>query len=159
MAEDKARVVEPNREQTRLVMMDLEGLLPLDHQARGIWALVEGLDLSDFLERIRAREGSAGRPAIDPRILLGLWIMATSDGVGSAREIERLCAHHLAYQWMCGGVNVNHHTLSDFRNLSADQLSQVLTDTTATLLASGLVEMQRVAQDGVRVRASAGASS
>jgi transposase len=154
-----ARIVEVNRLQTRLVPMDLEGLLPADHQARAVWAFVARLDLSAFHERIKSREGSAGRPAIDPQILLGLWIMAMLDGVGAAREIERLCDYHLAYQWMCGGVHVNHHTLSDFRNLSADQLNGLLTQTVSALLGEGLVEMNRVAQDGMNVRASAGSAS
>ena len=153
------RIVEANRMQTRLVPMDLEGLLPADHQARAVWAFVERLDLSAFHEVIKSREGSAGRPAIDPQILLGLWILAMLDGVGAAREIERLCDYHLAYQWMCGGVHVNHHTLSDFRNLSSDQLSGLLTQTVSALLNEGLVELNRVAQDGMKVRASAGASS
>jgi transposase len=153
------RLVEANRQQTRLVPMDLEGLLPEDHQARAVWAFVERLELREFHERIRSREGSAGRPATDPQILLGLWILATLDGVGAAREIERLCQYHLAYQWMCGGVQVNHHTLSDFRNLSSDLLSGLLTQSVAALLVEGLVELNRVAQDGMKVRASAGASS
>jgi transposase len=157
--EGAPRLVEANRLQSRLVPMDLEGLLAQDHQARAVWAFVARLNLSEFHERIRSREGRAGRPAIDPQILLGLWILATLDGVGAAREIERLCQHHLAYQWMCGGVQVNHHTLSDFRNLSSDLLSGLLTQTVAALLAEGLVEITRGAQDGMKVRASAGASS
>jgi transposase len=158
-AKGAPRLVEANRLQARLVPMDLEGLLPEDHQARAVWSFVARLDLSDFHERIRAREGVAGRPATDPQILLGLWILATLDGVGSAREIARLCDLHLAYQWMCGGVPVNHHTLSDFRNLSSDLLNGLLTQIVSGLLSEGLVEMQRVAHDGMKVRASAGGSS
>ena len=153
------RVVEANRAQMRFVPMDLEALLPEDHQARAVWAFVERLDMSEFYARIGAREGSAGRPAIDPRILLALWIEATLDGIGSAREIERQCRYHLAYQWICGGVNVNYHTLSDFRSESADLLQGVLTQSVTTLMWQGLVEIRRVAQDGMRVRAAAGASS
>lgn len=54
-----------------------------------------------------------GRSAIAPEILLGLWLYATLDGVGSAREIARLTEAHDAYRWLCG-VQVNDHTLSDF---------------------------------------------
>ena len=153
------RVVEANRAQMRLVPLDLESMLPEDHQARAVWAFVERVDLSEFYSRIAAREGSAGRPAIDPRILLALWIEATLDGIGSAREIERQCRYHLAYQWICGGVNVNYHTLSDFRSESADLLKGVLRQSVAMLMWQGLVEIRRVAQDGMRVRAAAGASS
>ena len=154
-----ARTVEANRAQMRLVPMDLEGMLAEDHQARAVWAFVERLDLSEFYARIAARDGSAGRPAIDPRIYLALWIEAMLDGVGSAREIERLCQYHLAYQWICGGVHVNHHSLSDFRNVSTDLLRRLLTQSVTILMCSGLVELRRVAQDGMKVRAAAGASS
>lgn len=153
------RVVEANRAQMRLVPLDLESMLPEDHQARAVWAFVERLDLREFYERIRSREGSAGRPATDPRILLALWLEATLEGVGSAREIERLSRYHLAYQWICGGVNVNHHSLSDFRNESADLLNRLLTQSVVLLMKAGLVKLERVAQDGMKVRAAAGASS
>lgn len=143
----------------RLVPMDLESLLPADHQARAVWSFVERLDLGEFYERIQAREGQAGRPATDPQIFLALWIYATVDGVGSAREIERLCRYHLAYQWICGGVNVNHHSMSDFRNEAADLLNGLLTQSVTILVSEGLVELRRVAQDGMKVRACAGASS
>jgi transposase len=143
----------------RLVTMDLESLLPADHQARAVWTFVDRLDLGDFYERIRSREGKAGRPATDPQIFLALWIYATLDGVGSAREIERLCQYHLAYQWICGGVNVNHHSLSDFRGQATDLLNGLLTQSVTILMSEGLVELQRVAQDGMKVRAFAGASS
>jgi len=157
--ERAARVVEANRAQLRLVPLDLESMLPEDHQARAVWAFVERLDLREFYQRILSREGRAGRPATDPQILLALWIEAMLDGVGSAREIERLSQYHLAYQWICGGVKVNHHSLSDFRNEATDMLNGLLTQSVMLLMSQGLVELKRVAQDGMKVRAWAGAAS
>jgi transposase len=154
-----ARTLQANRAQLRLVPMDLEGMLGEEHPARAVWAYVERLDLEGFYAVIRSREGSAGRPAVDPQIYLALWIYATLDGVGSAREIERLTRDHLAYQWICGGVPVNYHSLSDFRTAAADRLKDLLAQSVALLMASGLVEIRRVSQDGMKVRASAGASS
>jgi len=157
--EAAARTVEANRAQTRMVILDLEHLLAAEHQARAVWAFVERLDLSRFYDAIRSREGKAGRPAVDPRIYLALWIEATLDGIGSARKIAHLCQYHLAYQWICGGVAVNHHSLSDFRNLSTDLLKGLLTQSVKKLMQAGLVEIKQVSQDGMKVRASAGASS
>src|SRR5208283_6058623 len=104
-------------------------------------------------------ERHAGRSAIDPRILLALWLFATLKGVGSARELARLCEYHLAYRWICGGVSVNYHTLSDFRTEHEAFLDGLLTQGVAALMHEGLVTLERVAQDGMRVRASAGAAS
>ncbi len=110
-------------------------------------------------ERIRAIEGHPGRPPIDPAILVSLWLYATLEGVGSARALDRLCAEHDAYRWLCGGVGVNYHTLAAFRVDEADILDALLTESVAALLADGLVTMAVVAQDGMRVRAGAGAAS
>ena len=124
-----------------------------------MWEFVEGLDLSVLYEGIESVEGQAGRPAIDPAILLALWIYATAEGVGSARALDRLCSQHDAYRWICGGVTVGAHTLSDFRVAHGSVLDALLTQSVAQLMAEGLVELRRVAQDGLRVRASAGAAS
>lgn len=155
----RPRLLEANRSQMRLIPTDLDRLVAEDHQVRAVWAFVEGLDLSAFYSRIRAVEGQAGRAPIDPKILLALWIEATLDGIGSARELNRLSQEHVVYQWICGGVAVNYHTLSDFRSASAELLDPLLTDSVAVLLNQGLVELTRVAHDGMRVRASAGANS
>jgi transposase len=153
------RVLRANRSQLELRPSDLESLIAEDHRVRAIWAFVEGLDLSSLYEEIGSVEGHAGRPAIDPAILLGLWIYATSEGVGSARALERLCEAHDAYRWICGGVSVSAHTLSDFRVRNAATLDELLTQSVAQLMAEGLVELTHVTQDGIRVRASAGAGS
>jgi len=153
------RVQRPNRDQLELRSVDLDGLLPPDHRARLVWEFVEGLDLAPLYAAIRAVEGGAGRPVIDPAILTALWLYATIEGVGSGRALDRLCDQHDAYRWIAGGVSVNYHTLADFRVTHGDTLDALLTRSVATLLSEGLVTLTRVARDGVRVRASAGAAS
>jgi transposase/IS5 family transposase len=154
-----ARVLRANRTQLEFRPVDLEGLLPADHRARVVWEFVQGLDLAPLYAAIRAVDGHAGRPAIDPAILLALWLYATVEAVGSARALERLCEQHDAYRWICGGVSVNYHTLADFRVGQGAVLDRLLTQSVAALLATGQVPLHRVAQDGVRVRANAGAGS
>jgi transposase len=153
------RVQRPNRTQLELRPTDLEALLPADHRARMVWEFVEGLDLSPFYQAIKAVEGHAGRPPIDPAILMALWLYATLESVGSARALARLCEEHDAYRWIGGGVSVNYHTLADFRVDHAEVLDGLLTTSVAALMAEGLVRLTRVAQDGVKIRASAGSAS
>jgi transposase len=158
-APTEPRLLRPNRQQLELRPADLDGLLPVEHRARAVWHFVEGLDLSPLYAQVKAVDGHAGRPAIDPAILMALWLYATLEGVGSARALARLCEEHDAYRWLCGGVAVNYHTLADFRVSPGEYLDEVLTTSVAALMAEGLVELQRVAHDGVKVRASAGAGS
>lgn len=155
----RPKLLEADRNQFRMLPMDLDRLVAPDDPVRAVWAFVDRLDLSVFHEQIKSTEGQVGRPAIDPRILLALWMQATLDGIGSAREIERLASNHVRYMWICGGVVPNYHTLSDFRSNSMVGLEQLLCETIAVLLHKDLVDLQRVAHDGMRVRASAGAAS
>ena len=153
------RLREPQRDQIELRVVDLDGLLPVDHPARAVWAFVEQLDLSALLDAIKARERQPGHPPANPQIPMALWLYATIDAVGSARALARLCETHVAYQWICGGVSMNHHTLSDFRVAHVALLDRLLAQGVAALVTEGLVRLERLAQDGVRVRAAAGASS
>jgi transposase len=157
--ESAPRVQRPNRTQLELRPADLDGLLPADHRARVVWDFVEGLDLGPLYRGIKAVEGHAGRPAIDPAILMALWLYATLEGVGSARAVARLCEEHDAYRWVAGGVSVNYHTLAEFRVGHDEVLDELLTTSVVALMAEGVVELTRVAHDGVKVRASAGAGS
>jgi transposase len=153
------RLREPQRDQIELRAVDIESLIGADHPARVIWAYVERLDLRELEDRIKAREHRPGHPPITPRLVLALWLYATSDGVGSARALEGLCQSHDAYRWLCGGVSVNHHTLGDFRVECADLLDRLLGEHLAALTKAGLIDLETLAQDGVRIRASAGAGS
>jgi len=158
-AHGRPRMREPVRDQIELRAVDIDSLIGPDHRARVIWGYVERLDLHELEDAIKAREGAPGQPAIAPRLLLALWLYATSEGVGSARALSRLIEHHDAYRWLAGGVSVNHHTLSDFRVGHGALLDRLLMENVAALCAAGVIDVSTLAQDGVRVRANAGAAS
>ena len=156
---EEARLLRPCREQVEWTPRALEAAIPPDHPARAIWALLERLDLSAFYAAIKAVLGRPGHPATDPQVLLALWLYATAEGVGSARQLARLCEEHDAYRWLRGGVPTNYHTLSDFRVGHQAALDGLLTEILASMMAEGLVSLRHVAQDGMRTRAWAGAGS
>jgi transposase len=154
-----ARMREPVRDQIELRAVDPDSLIGADHSARLFWDYVQKLDLSAVEGAIKARVHTPGQAPPSPRLLLALWLYAVSEGVGSARALARLCEHHDAYRWLCGGVSVNYHGLSDFRVAHPELLDQLLIDNVAALSAAGIIDLDEVTQDGLRVRAAAGASS
>jgi transposase len=155
----RPRLRTANRQQIVFRAAPLDALLLQDHPARIIWDYVEGLDLNSLYARIKAVEGRPGRAPIDPKILLALWLYATVEGIGSARHLDQLCGEHDAFRWIAGDVSTNYHTLADFRTDHVELLDNLLTTSVAALMAEGLVDLNRGAQDGMRVRASAGAAS
>jgi transposase len=155
----EARVVVANRAQLSWDLINPDGWLSPDHRARLVVGFVETLDLTVLYDKIAAREGTAGRPGADPAVLFALWLLATMDGIGSARELDRLTSQDLAYRWVACGVPVNYHGLSDFRVAHADVLDGLLTTTLAAFMAEGLFDADEIVVDGTKIKASAGKSS
>jgi transposase len=155
----EARVVVANRAQLSWDLINPDGWLAPDHRARLVVGFVETLDLAVLYDKIEAREGTVGRPAADPAVLFALWLLATMDGVGSARELDRLTSQDLAYRWVACGVPVNYHGLADFRVAHADELDGLLTRTLAAFMAEGLFDADEIVVDGTKIKASAGKSS
>ena len=155
----KPRVQEPERDAIELRIVELNSLVASDDLVRDVWAYVETLDLTGLYAGIEARAGEPGRPPIPPTLLMALWLYATLRGVGSARELERLCEREVGFQWLCGGVGVNYHTLSDFRVENGALLDRLLSESVAVLIKEGLVNPDRLSLDGLRLRAAAGAAS
>lgn len=155
----KPRFSSAVRNQLEFVQSSLDDLIPEDHQVRNILNYVEQMDISSIYNKIKSTEGNPGRPPIDPRILLALWIYAITEGIGSARVIDRYCFEHICFKWLCGGVSVNYHTISDFRRNNSKEFDELISETIARLMSRDLISLKRVSQDGMRVRASAGSSS
>ena len=155
----EVRVSRPQRHQAEWLGFTLDELIRPDDPVRNVWAYVQSMDLSPFYADIKAVKGGQGRDAVDPAILIALWIFATLEGIGSGRRLARLCERDVAYMWICGGVGVNRELLNDFRTGYADALDELFTETIAILLRNDLVSIKRVSQDGMRVRASAGKGS
>jgi transposase len=155
----KARYEAINREQLCWRVVDVERLIGEEHGARAIWEFVGRLDLSGYSEEVRAVEGKAGRPGWEPRLLISLWVYAYSEGVGSARAIEQLCEWDPAYQWLTGATVVNAHTLSDFRVKHEQALKALFVQILGLLSADGLITLERVMQDGTKIRANAAQDS
>ena len=153
------RLRRPERRQMAMVVQCPDDLVGATHPVRRVAEVVEHLDVSGFCAPIQAREGVAGRDATDPKLLIALWLYACVRGIGSARELARQCQENVAFQWLCGGVSVNHRLLSDFRSDHGEALDQLLTQVVASLVDKGVVKVSRISQDGLRVRVGAGASS
>src|SRR5438105_4019367 len=153
------RLRQPERHQVGFELAAIDDLVAEDHPVRAVWQFVTTLDLSALKEAVKSREGSAGHPAATPDLMMALWLWATVDGVGSARQLAKLCKQHLAYRWLCGGVSMNYHSLSDFRVAHSALLERLLAQGVAAMVAEGLVKLDLLAQDGIKVRAAAGAGS
>jgi len=149
----------PCRTQVEFQMCSLNDLVNEGHKARTVWDFVDAMDTSVCLRNISTISGAIGRPAVDPKILLALWIYSILDGNCSARKLDELCQNHDIYKWICGGVSVNRTTLAEFRSHDTRKFDELLTNCLAVMVQSGLINDSDFSQDGTRVKAHAGFNS
>lgn len=157
--ERKRRYEYINRAQIVFRTIDVERLIPETHPARAVWEFMGQVDLSGFETTIQAYEGGRGRAAYEPRLLISLWVYAYSRGEWSGREISRLCETDPAYQWLTGLKPVNYHSLTSFRVAHATALRQLFAQILAVLSQVGLVSLERVMNDGTKIRTQASKQS
>jgi transposase len=155
----KPRILKPCRRQAVIKVEAPEDLIAKDHPARLIARVVDGLDLSKFTAGARAVEHGSGRPTLCPATMLTLWLYATSRGIGSAREIERLVGSDDAFKWIVGDLAVGRFAISEFRVSHGEALLSVMADVLGALLHKRVLSPDVIALDGTRVRASASAPS
>lgn len=153
------RLKRPVRNQSEMIVRDLDSMITQDHPVRAIWDFLSKLDLAAFYTSIKVDFNQPGRPASDPQVLLALWIYATVEGIGSARWLARLSEEHDVYRWLRGGVPVDYHLLAEFRVSHQKEIDDLITQIIAVLLKAKVIELKRISQDGMKVRASAGGSS
>ena len=137
----------------------LDELVSDDHRVRLVWDFVSDMDLSICLNDIFTFHGEKGRSAIDPRILLTLWIYTIIDGNSSARKLEELCLNHDVYKWICGGVSVSRTALTEFRSHNPRKFDELMTNCLAVMVKNGLLSDSDFSQDGTRIKANAGNNS
>jgi len=139
--------------------MDVEQLVGEDHVVRTLWKFLGTLDLSRFTPAPKAVEGHAGRPAWEPRLLIAVWLYGLMRGVSSARELARESAHEPGLQWLTGLQEINHHSLSDLRVDHGAALDELFAQVLGVLHRHELITLERVTQDGTKVRADVDKSS
>lgn len=153
------RLKKINRDQFILRPMNIEELVPADHEVRAIWELVGQMELSRYYKYIRSVEGKAGRDAHDPRLMICLWVYAYKEGICSGREITRLCDYHPGFQWLTAMTPINYHTMSDFRVNNKEALDELFAELLGMLSSEGLISLERVMHDGTKIKAQAGGDS
>lgn len=148
-----------DRNQLRMLMLDVDSLVGPDHKVRAIWELTGKLDLSRFLAGIRSEVGRAGREHNDPRLLVAIWLYAYSESISSAREVSRQMEHEPGLRWLAGLEVINHTTLSEFRTAHREALDEVFTELLAVMEGAGLVDLEQVMHDGTKIQAQASGNS
>lgn len=153
------KLLNPSRNQIEMHLKCLDDLLPPEHKARAVWEFVDKMDLTSCYGEILTYKNVSGRPTTSPKVLLCLWIYSILDGNISARKIEELCCYHDAYKWIAGGTPVNRTMISEFRSENPEKFEDLLTSCLAVMVQGNVISDQDFAQDGTRVKASAGFNS
>jgi transposase len=147
------RFIAIDRQQCVLRALDVEALVSEEHVVRTLWKFLGTVDLGAFTVSPKAVEGHAGRPGWEPRLLIAVWLYGLMRGVSSARELARETAYEPGLQWLTGLEEINHHSLSDVRVDHGAALDELFAQVLGVLHRHELITLERVTQDGTKVRA------
>ena len=149
-------VCRPWRGEVRQHIAALDDLIPLEHPVRVVWAFADALD---FQELLRPGETTVASPAhTQPALMVALWLWATSEGVGSARQLAKLCVESLSYRWLCGGVQIDHQMLRDFRLIHGNPLDRLLERGLVALVQEGALHLELLSPGAPKGQRLTGAS-
>ena len=147
-------VTKPDRKQLFYDMVDVDRLVPEDHEVRRLWAFLDQLDMTVVYRSYKAIEEEFGRMPIEPKVLFAVWLYGFMKGIGSSEVLEELCRVHNEFRWICGGLKPCARTLRNFRNAQRGMLDGLLTDSIAALIRAGLVSVATMSQDGTTIRSA-----
>jgi len=147
-------VTRPDRKQLFYDMVDVDRLVPEDHEVRRLWEFLDQMDMTGVYRSYKAIEEEFGRMPIEPKVLFAVWLYGFMKGIGSSEVLEELCRVHNEFRWICGGLKPCARTLRNFRNANRGMFDGLLTDSIAALVRAGLVSVATVSQDGTTIRSA-----
>ena len=140
-------------DQAHLLPVSAADWLPEDHLAYFIADTVESLDLSAFHARY-AKGGPRNQP-YHPAMMVKVLLYGYATGVFSSRKLARRLHDDVAFRVLAAGNFPAHRTLSDFRALHLQALSDLFVQVVKLAGECGLVKLGTVAVDGTKVKANA----
>lgn len=126
-----------------------ELVVPGDHLARKVWAVVRKLDFS----AVDGRRSSLGRRGHDPRRVVAVLVYASLIGMHHASKIAVAVETDAAFRLLSGGHRLPQGTLRRLRSELRDFMPSAVAQTVRLADEQGLLMLDEVAVDSVRIRA------
>jgi transposase len=142
-----------DRGQLLLMPPSLAEWLPEEHLVWSVLGAVEQMDLRRFAERYRL--GAAGRPPLDPAVMVALLLYAYARGIRSSRAIERACLEDVAFKVITGMRTPDHSTIAEFRRRHEAEIGELFDEVLGLCREAGLVSVGVITIDGTKIKANA----
>ena len=141
-----------NRNEGGLFPMYLSDMVPAEHPARVVDAVVENLDIRE-LERTYKGGGTS---SYAPRALLKVIIYAYLSNIYSGRQIEQAWRESIIYMWLGGTLIPDFRTINNFRSRRlVGTFGDLFTQVVKLLVEEGLVTLDVQYIDGTKIESAA----
>lgn len=115
--------------------------------------VIPKLDLSKFYAHYEKE--TRGAPPFDPAMMVCLLIYSYCVGAFSSRKIASACERNLAFMAIVGQDRPDFRTISDFRKIHLEALSELFVQVLRLAGEAGMVQLGTIAIDGTKVKANA----
>ena len=135
-----------------LFPLTLEEMIPSNHKARVVNAVIDRLDISAIEDKYKA----GGTSIYHPRMMLKVITYAYLDNVFSGRKIETLLAENVVYMWLSGKNRPDFRTINMFRSKRLKGVFEgIFTQVVTMLNEEGLVSLDVQYIDGTKIESAA----
>lgn len=148
-----ARFKPYNANQSRLVPITLSEHIYEGSLEQAIHLTVEGLDLSG-MENLYNNDDT-GRPAINPKVLLKVILLAYARGMTGSRVIERACRENVLFMALAGGEQPDHATIATFVTALKGHIMKIFVEILMLCEDMGLLSATHLSLDGLKLPSNA----
>ena len=138
--------------QTRLLAYSIDEFIEATNPVLVIRAYIESLKLEE-LGFLRSAPARTGRPAYDPRDLLGLYIYGYLNRIRSSRRLMVECRRNVELFYLLNMLKPDFRTIADFRKDNRKALKAVFADFVKACGELKLLGKKSFAVDGTKIRA------
>jgi transposase len=148
-----ARYKPYNANQSRLVPITLSEHIYEGSLEEAIHLTVEDLDLSG-MEQLYHNDDT-GRPAINPKILLKVILLAYARGMTGSRVIERACRENVLFMALAGGEQPDHATIAAFVSALKGHIMDIFVEVLIICEKMNLLGGTHLSLDGLKLPSNA----
>jgi len=128
-----------------------ELIVPRDHIARAVLAVISAMDLSDA----DSRYSSLGRHGYQPKHKLAVLVLGSVLGIHGSGAMARATCTDAAFRLVAGGYVISAGTLRRFRFTHAELFASCIEQVVRMAFERGLINPEELAVDGMRLHAQA----
>lgn len=141
-----------HQSQLSLLPPSYDDLVPKNHPVRIVNHILDQIDVSSIEKTYKG----GGTSSYHPRVLLKILVYSYLRNLYSSRKIEQALGENIHFMWLCGGIQPDHNTISNFRSGKLKgKFKKIFNQVVILLAQQHYLSLKDIYVDGTKIEANA----